>query len=206
MAFVSRIKDKIKSRKHELEASGQKVTTLSFLFLLINAAINMMLARIYLRKVNELGSMVSVNKKPQLVNKGTIRFANEVRVWSNINKAKIFVDPGAELTVGTNSRLNGCHISVSSKVQIGNNVRIAPYSIIIDNDFHKVDDHFSDEGTRKPIIIDDNVWITMNCMIMKGVHIGEGSVVASGAVVTKDVPPHCVVAGVPAKIIKQLKA
>jgi acetyltransferase-like isoleucine patch superfamily enzyme len=97
------------------------------------------------------------------------------------------------------------HISASYRVEIGDNVRMAPYSIIIDNDFHKVDDHFSDEGTRKPIIIEDDVWITMNCMIMKGVHIGRGAVIAAGAVVTKDVPAYCVAGGVPAKVIRRIK-
>ncbi|MBN2669356.1 MAG: acyltransferase [Bacteroidales bacterium] len=164
----------------------------------------MLLGQWYLRNVNKKGSLISVNKKPQIVNKGYLELGNEVRIWSNINKAKIFVDRGAKLIVGNNSRLNGSHISVSHKVIIGNNVRIAPYNIIIDNDFHKVDDHFSDEGTKKPIVIEDDAWITMNCMIMKGVTIGKGAVVASGSVVTKDVPPYCVVAGVPAKVIKQI--
>ena len=52
------------------------------------------------------------------------------------------------------------------------------------------------------IVIDDDVWIGQNSIILSGVHIGQGAVVAAGAVVTKDVPPYTVVAGVPAKIIK----
>ncbi|MDO4270358.1 MAG: sugar O-acetyltransferase [Eubacteriales bacterium] len=57
----------------------------------------------------------------------------------------------------------------------------------------------------KPVTIGDNVWIGGNCTILPGVTIGSDVVVAAGAVVTKDVPDHCVVAGVPAKIIKWLK-
>ena len=56
----------------------------------------------------------------------------------------------------------------------------------------------------KPIIIGDSVWIGRRAMIMKGVNIGERSIVAAGAVVTKDVPPDVIVAGNPAKIVKQI--
>ena len=56
----------------------------------------------------------------------------------------------------------------------------------------------------KPIVIKDNVWIGRDCRILKGVTVGEGSIVALGAIVTKDVPPYTVVAGNPAKVVKQL--
>jgi len=165
----------------------------------------MMLGKWYLRKVSHKGNLLSVRGRPLIVNKGEMHLGDEVRVWSSINRAKIFVDKGAVLKVGTNSRINGVHISASYRVEIGKNVRMAPYTIIIDNDFHKVDDHFSDGGARKPIIIEDDVWITMNCMIMKGVHIGRGAVIAAGAVVTKDVPAYSVAGGVPAKVIRKIK-
>ena len=54
-----------------------------------------------------------------------------------------------------------------------------------------------------PMIIKDNVWIGMSAIILKGVTIGEGAIVAAGAVVTRDVPAHAIVAGVPAKVIKE---
>ena len=61
-----------------------------------------------------------------------------VGFWSNVSKSKIFVDYNANLEIGNNTRIIGAHISVSSKVKIGNNVQIAPNSVIIDNDFHTV--------------------------------------------------------------------
>ena len=54
-----------------------------------------------------------------------------------------------------------------------------------------------------PIVIKNNVWIGMAAIILKGVTIGEGAIVAAGAVVTRDVPAHTIVAGVPAKVIKK---
>ncbi|MHA1927250.1 MAG: acyltransferase [Candidatus Thorarchaeota archaeon] len=55
-----------------------------------------------------------------------------------------------------------------------------------------------------PVVIKKNAWITIGAYILPGVTVGEGSVVAAGAVVTKDVPPHCFVGGIPAKIVKKL--
>ena len=204
MDTIRTIRERIAQKQVELKKNGHPSGILSILGLLTKSGINMLLAKWYLRKCTSLGKLISVNQKPLVINQGAIHLGDEVRVWSNINRTKIFVDKGGTLTVGKNSRINGVHISVGDKVQIGNNVRIAPYCIIIDNDYHKVEDHFSDEGTRKPIIIEDDVWITMNCMIMKGVRIGRGAVIAAGAVVTRDVAPYTVVGGVPAKLIKQL--
>src|SRR5690606_1472373 len=108
-----------------------------------------------------------------------------------------------KLIVGKNSRLNGVHIDARHLVSIGENVRIAPYTIILDSDFHDVKDHFSD-GPAYPVYIEDNVWIATRATILKGVRIGEGSVVAAGAVVTKDIPPYSIAAGIPAKVIKRI--
>lgn len=65
-----------------------------------------------------------------------------------------------------------------------------------------IDPQYRDAISKGDIIIDDDVWIGYGATIMSGVHIGQGAVVAAGAVVTKDIPPYAVVGGVPAKIIK----
>ena len=59
-------------------------------------------------------------------------------------------------------------------------------------------------ASAKPVQIDDNVMIGANAVVIEGVHVGEGAVIAAGAVVTHDVPAHTMVAGVPAKIIKKV--
>ena len=63
------------------------------------------------------------------------------------------------------------------------------------------DKHFCGKGA--PVIIDDYAWVCSRSIILPGIHIGKGAVVASGAIVTKDVPPYAIVAGIPAKIIEQ---
>jgi len=169
-----------------------------------NGIVRLILAKIYLRRCKKVGKLPSLNGIPRIKIRGDVYIGDRVRIWSNIAKSKIFVRKGGTLVIGTNSRLNGVHLGVSNKVIIGNNVRIAAYTIIFDSDYHQVTDHFSEEGKTGAVIIKDNVWIATRCMILKGVTIGENSVVAAGAVVTKNVPPNCVVAGMPAKVIRRL--
>jgi maltose O-acetyltransferase len=199
VSFISAIKQ----RHDTFQKENPKGNLLSFSWLLVTGVIKILLAKVYLRQVNSLGKYVSINGKPKLENLGYIRLGDEVRVWSKIIKAKIYTGPKGKLEVGKNSRINGAHIDAQLSIKIGANVRIAPYTIIIDSDFHDVRDHFSD-GVAKPIVIEDNVWLATRSTILKGVTIGENSVVATGAIVTKDVPKNSIVAGIPAKIIKTI--
>ena len=201
---LSIIKDKYSEiKQQEPQAPAYRIFSETFIEI-IGGIWRIITAKYYLRNFTKVGSKVSTNGKPIVKNKGEIFAGNEVRVWSNINQSKIFVGRKACLRIGNNTRINGAHISVSQEVIIGNNVRISPYVLIMDDDFHKIDDHFSD-GKKMSITIEDNVWIASKATVLKGVRIGEGSVVAAGAVVTKDVPPFSVAAGVPAQIIKTYK-
>lgn len=90
-------------------------------------------------------------------------------------------------------------------VKIGDDVRIAPYVVIISSNhiFDRTDVTIASQGSRgEAIVIEDDVWIGSRVNITAGVTVGKGSVIGAGAVVTKDVPPYSVVAGVPAKVIK----
>lgn len=193
----------LKSKYAGFKEKNQKATALDFVSNLTKGALRLMIARIYLRKCTRVGKWVSVNGKPVIDNQGEMIFDDEVRIWSSIVKAKLYTGKNGKLIVGKNSRLNGVHIDVRQLVQIGENVRVAPYTIILDSDFHDVKDHFAD-GAAQPVYIEDNVWIATRATILKGVRIGKGSVVAAGAVVTKDVPANCIVAGIPAKVIKKI--
>lgn len=169
-----------------------------------NTGIRVMIAKFYLRKC-KVGKFVSVNGRPVIDNRGEMEFGDQVCIWSKVIPARLYTGRRGKLTVGTNTRLNGVHIDASESVAIGNNVRIAPYTVILDSDFHDVRDHFA-KGKSGPIRIEDDVWIATRATILKGVTIGKGAVVAAGAVVTRDVPPYSVVAGVPARVIKYISA
>ena len=93
------------------------------------------------------------------------------------------------------------------KIIIGNDVKIGP-NVTIATPLHPLDSkgRLSDKNQRNlPVVIKDNVWIASNVTIHPGVTIGENSVIASNSVVTKDVPPHSLVMGIPAKVVRELK-
>jgi len=114
---------------------------------------------------------------------------------------------GEGLTVGDNSNIGPySYIGCSGHIEIGNNVMISPrVSIYSENhNFYRNDIPMKDQGvTRSFVKIEDDCWIASNSIILAGVTIGRGSVVAAGSVVSKDVPSYSVVAGVPAKVIRK---
>lgn len=199
MGATAVLKAKLKAFKEE----NPDASILAFGLNMWRGAWRVFIAKIYLRKC-KVGNLVSVNGRPIIDNQGEMEFGDEVRIWSNIIQAKIYTGKKGKLIVGRNSRLNGVHIDVRELVVIGQNVRIAPYTIIMDSDFHDLNNHFAD-GASKAIVISDDVWIATRSTILKGVTIGKGSVVATGSIVTRDVPDYSVVAGIPAKVIKKLR-
>lgn len=106
------------------------------------------------------------------------------------------------LKIGERSQVGWhCLLDARGGLEIGNNVVIASYCKIISGT-HDINSS-SFVGMVKKTIIKDYVWICTSAIILPGVKIGKGAVIAAGSVVTKDVPDYCVVAGNPAKIIKK---
>ena len=111
-----------------------------------------------------------------------------------------------DVIIGHHTRV-GLHNTVIGPVTIGNHVNLAQGITVtaLNHNFSDSNKRIDEQGvTTNPVVIEDDIWIGANAVILPGVTIGSHSVVAAGAVVTKDVPPHSLVAGVPAKIIKQL--
>ena len=111
-----------------------------------------------------------------------------------------------DVIIGDHTRI-GLHNTIIGPVTIGHHVNLAQ-GITVTALNHNFDDpkkRIDEQGiSTKPVVIEDDIWIGANAVILPGVTIGHHTVVAAGAIVTKDVPPHSLVAGVPAKIIKQL--
>lgn len=117
----------------------------------------------------------------------------------------ITVFANATLTLGNESFFNSnCMIRCGKKITIGDYCAISHNVTISDSDFHVL----IEDGEEKPrlgqegITIEDHVWIGTGVKILKDVTIGEGAVIAAGSVVTSDVPPHTLVGGIPAKVLK----
>ena len=123
-----------------------------------------------------------------------------VESYSCINNAV------GDVIIGDHTRV-GLHNTVIGPVTIGNHVNLAQGITVtaLNHNFTEKDMRIDEQGvSTTPVTIRDDIWIGANAVILPGVTIGDHSVVAAGAVVTKDVPPHTLVAGVPAKIIKTL--
>lgn len=111
-----------------------------------------------------------------------------------------------DVMIGNHTRI-GLHNTIIGPVTIGNHVNLAQGITVtaLNHNFSDAEKRIDEQGVNTtPVVIGDDIWIGANAVILPGVTIGSHSVVAAGSVVTKDVPPHSLVAGVPAKIIRQI--
>lgn len=111
------------------------------------------------------------------------------------------------ITAGTNLGVsNFSFLAGQGGLRIGDNVRIGPHVVIYASNHIFNDPHIpiAKQGmSARGITIEDDIWIGAGAIILDGVRIGKGSVIGAGAVVTKDIPPYSIAAGVPARIIKK---
>lgn len=113
----------------------------------------------------------------------------------------------SKIVIGDNCKINGAVIHCNESVTLDQNCWIAPGTILCDNDSHRVSiDHNEKLETPRsaPITLESNVWIGMNCIVLKGVTIGENSIVAAGSIVTRSLPANGLYGGNPAKLIRSL--
>lgn len=113
-----------------------------------------------------------------------------------------------EIIIGANTSFNHtnhfCAQEDNVKIIVGKNCMFANHIIVRTSDSHPIFDMVTGEriNKAKDVVIEDNVWVAASTTIMKGVHIGMGSIVGYGSIVTKNVPQNTLVAGIPAKEIK----
>lgn len=111
-----------------------------------------------------------------------------------------------DVIIGDHTRI-GLHNTIIGPVEIGSHVNLAQGITVtaLNHNFSDTNKRIDEQGvSTNPVTIEDDVWVGANAVILPGVTIGEHCVVAAGAIVTKDVPPHSLVAGVPAKVIKKI--
>jgi acetyltransferase-like isoleucine patch superfamily enzyme len=145
-----------------------------------------------------------------------------IGVNTHIRGTLLIFNYGGKIKIGNNCYIgDGSRVWSGEEVIIGNDVLIAHTVNIVDTQAHEIDatersDRYlqliskgpwADKGSiqTKPIVIKDKVWISFNAIILKGVTIGEGAIVAAGSVVTKDVAPYTLVAGNPAVFVKNVQ-
>jgi len=147
---------------------------------------------------------IRVRGWPKLVRRhGTIGIGERTTLWPGVKLTALGRDRDrpARLTIGSRCSIGDrTQIHCCQEVRIGDYVLISWDANILENNFHTT----TDGGiVSAPVTIEDRVWIGCRALILSGVTVGAGSVIAAGAVVTKDVPPGSLVAGNPAKVIRE---
>jgi len=200
MGVVSKLKNEYKGLKESTPFRNPVILLFKRIWAIFWRVI---LGKWFLRNC-KTGRLCTTRGIPRIDANGEIVLGNRVKIWSHIHKTQLSAGGRGKLIIGDNTFINvGSIISAHFQIKIGKNVQIAPGVIIMDSDFHGVEDRGAGV-IPTPISIEDNVWLASRVVILKGVTIGEGSTIASGAVVTKDIPPYSLAAGVPAKVIKNL--
>ncbi len=180
--------------------SGISFSEASRKLTLIWPAIN---ARIRLRSADRLGNRVTVRGRPKIVNQGRMTFGDRVRLVSDVATLELVSLESGYLDIGDNVFINyGSSLVAAEHIRIGNDCLIGTHVMVMDCDFHRVEDKAWDT-TGQPIILQERVWLGNRSMVLKGITIGHDAVVAAGSVVTKDVPPRSVVAGNPARVVRE---
>ena len=143
-----------------------------------------------------------------MVNHGRMTIGQRVQLVSTVATLELTTEPGGLLEIGERTFINsGCSIAATELVHIGADCHIGPHVMMLDNDYHCVDpERRLERPPSAPIVVEDNVWIGARVFVASGVTIGRDSCIAAGSVVTSDVPPRTLVAGVPAKVIRQFPA
>lgn len=149
----------------------------------------------------------------------TIELGDRVQIISsswrsstaNCGRAKLRTFyPTARITMGNRSGMTGGAIIARSKtIQIGEDCMLAPNVTIVDSDFHAMWPPDArrkelDPGHDAGVTLERNVWVGMGAIILKGVTIGENSVIGAGSVVNSDIPANSLAAGIPARVIRSL--
>lgn len=158
------------------------------------------------RKIKTDGFIQSIGKTIVLNNGGEIQIGSRTCLWPDVKFALMatpghsspLIKIGAFASIGDRSQIH-----CGQLVSIGDFVLISWDVNIIEFDYHAPGGGIPEP---KPIIIKDEVWIGARCIITKGVTIGKGAILAAGTVVTKDVPSYTLVAGNPAKAIKNVSS
>lgn len=132
---------------------------------------------------------------------GLIDIGRKVIMYNDCKISVWGTDFESHLIIGDNTFIGDrTEIHCGKEIIIGNDCDISWDVVIMDRDYHKLN---SQECVYKPVHIGNKVWIGCRSTILKGVKIGDGAVVAAGSVVTRDVPANTVVAGNPARVVKE---
>ena len=116
---------------------------------------------------------------------------------SDLGPVQLFAFEGAEIELGPDCFLNGCHLSAKSSLRLGRSAWVGPGSRIFDSDQHDLDaDH---PEVTQPVVVGDFAWVASDVTVLRGVEIGAHCVIGARSLVTRSIPAHTLAYGVPAR-------
>jgi maltose O-acetyltransferase len=147
---------------------------------------------------------VRVRGRVQLSGSGEVVLGEGVSLNGTIVPIELVTYNSGRIEIGNHTFINyGSSIAARASVKIGHDCHLGHYTFVMDNDQHGVVRRL--ELPRSyPVVIEDHVWIGAKVVILAGVRIGSRAVIGAGSIVTKDVPPRCVAAGNPARVLRHL--
>lgn len=163
------------------------------------------LSRAFGRQLEWSGKPLFFEGRPRFRTAGPISLGADCHLRDGPVPIRLITRSGGRIVFGDRVGINfGTEITAASLVAIGDDTAIGPQVTIYDTSFHPVSE--GDEVKTDPVEIGSNVWIGRQVLILPGVTIGDHSVVASGAIVTRDVPSRVLVAGNPAQVVREIRA
>jgi acetyltransferase-like isoleucine patch superfamily enzyme len=175
---------------------------------LLSDAAAVLRARYYLRSALTLGPRVRLWGTPFVSNFGKLYIGDRVRFSSVVSTLELGVGRDGTLEIGDRVLINhGCSIAATKLVRIGDRCNIGSQVILMDSSFHELDPARRDqEPEPQPLVLEPNVWLAARVIVLPGVTVGENTVVGAGSVVTRDLPPNVLAAGMPARVIRSLSS
>jgi len=147
---------------------------------------------------------VRLRGRVQLSGCGEVVLSEGVSLNGTVVPIELITYTSGRIEIGNHTFINfGSSIAARASVKIGSYCHLGHYTFVMDNDQHDVVRH-SELPRSEPVIIEDHVWIGSKAVILPGVHIGSHAVIGAGSIVTKDIPPRCVAAGNPARVLRRL--
>jgi acetyltransferase-like isoleucine patch superfamily enzyme len=140
--------------------------------------------------------------RPYVHNEGTLIVGQRVLIWSTIVRSEFVVFPGGRLEIGDRTSIHyGASIAATGLVRLGPRCRLGTHVMILDNDFHEIENRDVRPEPR-PVILEENVWLANRVLVLPGVTIGHDSVVGAGSVVMTSIPPRSIALGNPARVVR----
>lgn len=165
-------------------------------------------ARVALRGCRELGYAPRLYGRCLVSGGAGIHVGERLLMIGTAASCELHTHDGGRLEIGDRVFVNyGSSISAHTLVRIGDDCKIGQHAIILDCDYHDMDDplHYGGHGESRPVVLEAGVWLGARVTVLKGVTIGRSSVVAAGSVVTRDIPPCVLAGGMPAKVLRPLE-